>query len=389
MITPDLSIEYPYIRVPYDAGVRSFKTTKKHVEKEMSAILNTIITLKKDPSSNRDLAIGSLKNLLTRLQGLKKKLDDNYNDEEHSYECCKKRFINLNTLTLTDKQACAAYYKSRTNRLVVDHLLRKNYVETAQKIATEYNLNDFISIDGKILAEYRKVIIDLNNKSCESAMRWCQTNKSKLSRINSEFEFKLIFQEFIELVRQNNIQGALVFMKRYAETFQDNHIGDISKAMGCLTFYKMIDKFPQYKYYFDDARWTDLIELYKKESFYVMGISNQSGLEVTLQSGLCSLRTSNCFEKKLSKSHSCPICNPILQKMAAAVPSTHKIVSSLICRITGEIMDEHNPPVALPNGQVYSLKALKSMAERTRGKIVCPTTKDIFLYSQVIKIYIS
>ena len=38
------------------------------------------------------------------------------------------------------------------------------------------------------------------------------------------------------------------------------------------------------------------------------------------------------------------------------VPSTHKVVSSLICRISGEVMDEHNPPVSLPNGQVYSEK---------------------------------
>ena len=31
------------------------------------------------------------------------------------------------------------------------------------------------------------------------------------------------------------------------------------------------------------------------------------------------------------------------------------MVSSIICRITGKIMDENNPPMMLPNGEVYCL----------------------------------
>jgi len=52
-------------------------------------------------------------------------------------------------------------------------------------------------------------------------------------------------------------------------------------------------------------------------------------------------------------------------------------------------MDEHNPPVALPNGQVYSLKAIKMMAERDDGRVVCPATKTECHISDVTKIYIS
>jgi len=389
MIHPDCSIEYPYIRVPYDSGVKLFKTTKKHVEKEMSAILNSIVALKKDPHTPKETAITSIKNLMSRIQCLKRKMDENYSEEEQIYECCKKRLIQLNSLNTWDKPSYVAYYRARTNRLVVDHLLRANCVNTAQKIAEEYKLQDFTAIDGKIISEYRKVIFDLKNRSCEVALKWCHVNKSKLTRLNSTFEFKLIFQEFIELVRQQNIQGALAYMRRHADSFQDNHIEDISKAMGCLTFYKMIHKFPQYQIYFEDSRWEELIELFKKEAFYVMGVSKESGLEITLQAGLCSLKTSNCFDKKRNKPHSCPLCNPVMQKLGSTVPSTHKIVSSLICRITGEIMDEHNPPIALPNGQVYSAKAMKDMAEKNEGKVLCPVTKMTYYLADLNKIYIS
>jgi len=39
-----------------------------------------------------------------------------------------------------------------------------------------------------------------------------------------------------------------------------------------------------------------------------------------------------------------------MQKLAKKLPSTDPMVSSLICRISGEVMDEDNPPMALPNG---------------------------------------
>ena len=72
-------------------------------------------------------------------------------------------------------------------------------------------------------------------------------------------------------------------MKKHSENFQEDHIDDISKAMGCLTFYKIIDKFPKYKYYFENERWNELIEIFKRDSFYILGITHQSGLEITLQ----------------------------------------------------------------------------------------------------------
>lgn len=71
------------------------------------------------------------------------------------------------------------------------------------------------------------------------------------------------------------------------------------------------------------------------------------------------------------------------------MPSTLKTVSSLICRITGEIMDEHNPPIMLPNGEVYSQKGISDLAEKNAGIIICPEKKDEYKLSQIIKIYLS
>ena len=55
------------------------------------------------------------------------------------------------------------------------------------------------------------------------------------------------------------------------------------------------------------------------------------------------------------KNENCPVCDSDgLGVLAKEVPWSHHANSTLVCYITGKIMDENNPPMALPNGCVYS-----------------------------------
>lgn len=55
------------------------------------------------------------------------------------------------------------------------------------------------------------------------------------------------------------------------------------------------------------------------------------------------------------KNENCPVCDSDgLGILAKEVPWSHHANSTLVCHITGKIMDENNPPMALPNGCVYS-----------------------------------
>jgi hypothetical protein len=56
-----------------------------------------------------------------------------------------------------------------------------------------------------------------------------------------------------------------------------------------------------------------------------------------------------------SMSHTaCPVCSSSGQAIARTMPCALRAGSRLRCRGSGEIMDQENPPLALPNGQVYS-----------------------------------
>lgn len=46
-----------------------------------------------------------------------------------------------------------------------------------------------------------------------------------------------------------------------------------------------------------------------------------------------------------------------LGKLAEEVPLSHHANSTIVCRISGKIMDEDNMPMAFPNGYVYSREA--------------------------------
>ena len=43
-----------------------------------------------------------------------------------------------------------------------------------------------------------------------------------------------------------------------------------------------------------------------------------------------------------------------LGKLADEVPLSHHANSTIVCRISGKIMDEDNMPMAFPDGYVYS-----------------------------------
>jgi hypothetical protein len=106
----------------------------------MSSILNSIIALKKEKTLTKTHTTDSLKNLISRLQNLKRKLDENYKEEDKIYEVCKKRLLHLSSVDVKDKESVQEYQSVRLHRVVVDHLLRNNCFETAKKISQEYNL---------------------------------------------------------------------------------------------------------------------------------------------------------------------------------------------------------------------------------------------------------
>ncbi|CAG8643547.1 14418_t:CDS:2, partial [Acaulospora morrowiae] len=111
---------------------------------------------------------------------------------------------------------------------------------------------------------------------------------------------------------------------------------------------------PPYKALYDHSRWEALIDQFRSDFYALNSLPSQSLLNVTLQAGLSALKTPMCYQQE-NKNINCPVCSSdTLGILAQDLPMSHHVNSTIVCRISGKIMNENNPPMALPNGYVYS-----------------------------------
>lgn len=179
-----------------------------------------------------------------------------------------------------------------------------------------------------------------------------------------------------------------------------------------------------YKQLFRLGRWQDLVLQFRRENYRLLQLPQQSVLSVTVQAGLSALKTPQCYSVT-GRVASCPVCSEPLNSLAACLPHAHCSQSRLVCRISGEPLNENNLPMMLPNGQVYGekviniipsvglpdvtdddisrrllmdtylkltcyvtlLQALKEMMKE-QGAIICPKTKEVFCMKRVEKVYV-
>mmetsp|Transcript_13100 Transcript_13100/g.21215 ORF Transcript_13100/g.21215 Transcript_13100/m.21215 type:complete len:483 (-) Transcript_13100:528-1976(-) len=196
-----------------------------------------------------------------------------------------------------------------------------------------------------------------------------------------------------------------------------------------------------------EAAWDKLCNLFEEDSNRVLSLEQQTTLEVMVKAGLSVLRTPSCShifseyqtgkrgpkyvsiqmwqqyiglkpkedmpgkskddqnadsDLEMGDDHEsirvlweprtldCPCCSESLGKVAAMLPISNRMHSSIVCRLSANVMNHDNPPMVLPNGQVFSLEALEKMSEEDQSsKITCPITGDRFQMDQLKRVFIT
>ncbi|KAL2779925.1 E3 ubiquitin-protein transferase MAEA isoform 6 [Daubentonia madagascariensis] len=250
-----------------------------------------------------DSVVSLLDGVVEKLSVLKRKAVESIQAEDESAKLCKRRIEHLKEHSSDQPAAASMWKRKRMDRMMVEHLLRCGYYNTAVKLARQSGIEDLVNIEMFLTA--KEVEESLERRETATCLAWCHDNKSRLRKMKSCLEFSLRIQEFIELIRQN----------------------------------KRLDAVRQ---------------CYKEDGS--------------------------------SKSPDCPVCSRSLNKLAQPLPMAHCANSRLVCKISGDVMNENNPPMMLPNGYVYGYNSLLSI--RQDDKVVCPRTKEVFHFSQAEKVYI-
>ncbi|XP_038649261.1 E3 ubiquitin-protein transferase MAEA isoform X2 [Scyliorhinus canicula] len=455
--------EYPTLKVPYETLNKRFRAAQKNIDRETSHVTMVVAELEKTLSNCPavDSVVTLLDGVVEKLSALKRKAVESIQAEDESAKLCKRRIEHLKEHSSDQAAAVNMWKKKRMDRMMVEHLLRCGYYNTAVKLTKQSGIEDLVNIDMFLTA--KEVEESLERQETATCLAWCHDNKSRLRKMKIDFptwvmqpvlvdlsdvsmqyqeelseiqndesvktlfnikgamawlcdetetkypnstsrheaqgshylysnylesclEFSLRIQEFIELIRQNKRLEAVRHARRHFSQAEGGQLDEVRQVMGMLAFPSDTHISP-YKDLLDPARWKMLIQQFRYDNYRLHQLGNSSVFTITLQAGLSAIKTPQCYkEDGTSKNPDCPVCSKSLNKLAQPLPMAHCANSRLVCKISGEVMNENNPPMMLPNGYVYGYNSLLSI--RQDDKIICPRTKEVYNFSQAEKVYI-
>ncbi|KAJ9175609.1 hypothetical protein P3X46_014150 [Hevea brasiliensis] len=197
----------------------------------------------------KDDVIQHLTSLVSRLQGLKRKLEEGSRTEHLQAQRCRARLD---------------YLESVDKRILVDYMLRMSYYDTGMKLPKSSNMLDLVDV--AVFQEARRVIDALQNREVAPALAWCTDNKSPLKKS------KLRLQEFIELVRAENNMCAIAYARKYLAPW------------GVL---------------FESKQWDYLVDQFKQEFCRLYGMTLEPLLNIYLKAGLFGLKAPKLWKLAL------------------------------------------------------------------------------------------
>ncbi|ORY33959.1 CTLH/CRA C-terminal to lish motif domain-domain-containing protein [Naematelia encephala] len=385
----------------------------------ISSALNALIKSYggKTSEENRDTVVSKLDQAGERVRGLKRKLDDLQPQLEQPSPL-RSRLTYLDNLSNPNKpadpKASDAPGDSTLDRYIIDHLLRSGRIKSADTLAAKQGLDDLVDV--RLFSELARIESALvDRQSVTEALAWCGENRGTLKKTQNTLEFTLRLQEFIELCRRRDTVGAIAYSRKHLSTWASTHLVEIQQGMTLLAFGERTGV-GAYRRMYDRARWMSVRDRFRKTFLDLYALPSQSLLALSLSAGLSALRLPSCVTHHSEKApttsphipllpaapplhnledvlllspHSsfvphltapiggdpstpatdlhthpeaqvgnidCPTCGPDVKVLAAEVPMSHHVNSTIVCRISGAVMDSDNEPLAFPNGYVYSAK---------------------------------
>lgn len=177
------------------------------------------------------------------------------------------------------------WLKTRTDRYIVDHMLRNGHLASASSLAAEAHVT--VRLPGKYIASMvaddaffptqelvnqdifinvQPAIDGLKNRNCSPALAWCTAHRQRLHKLKvlfavidrislslspllhtkscisirqSTLEFDLRLQEFVEFARGGDFKGAIQYARKHLATMatkEPQHLSTVQRALGSLAF---------------------------------------------------------------------------------------------------------------------------------------------------------
>lgn len=197
--------------MPYELSRRNFKNAQRIIEHQASNTLTALSTTTKaaTKSTAPEATLDNLDAMISKMQGLKRKLETLHEEEIKIHKAAKARLQHLQDLYEVKSLVDVKYdewSRTRLSRLLVDYLLREGYAESAAQLADSKGIQELVDVDAFVACH--KIERSLSEgMSTTLALEWCKEHGKELKKGGSILEFELRLQQYIELVKQGHEAG--------------------------------------------------------------------------------------------------------------------------------------------------------------------------------------
>lgn len=405
------------------------------IEKESTQVKATLkesTTASLSGKSSPDDVLKNLDVMLNKMRGLKRKLSACADEEERLYRQLDARtahLAELNDMHTVDDVRYQPWSRKRLDRLMVDYMLRHGYSDSASAMAEHKGMQDLVDI--QTFTSMNRIRKALESGSVTEALAWCQENKKELRKMDSDLEFKLRYQQFVELIRSQETARkleAIAHAKKYLLPYRDTHPDEVSAICGLLVYpptynfdsgtgrpnpskrgifplqtspnyddngplHQVIAICPpRYTSIYSQIRWQELADSFVASHNALLSLPSSPLLHIALNSGLSALKTPACHSNVQHSTAAgyntgnknttvCPICSMELNELAKAVPYAHHSKSHV----------EHDLYV-LPNDRVYGKARLEEYAKKSglpETLVKDLVTGDVYPWDELKKVFIT
>ncbi|KAI0971180.1 CTLH/CRA C-terminal to lish motif domain-containing protein [Xylaria arbuscula] len=398
-----LLLDQPLLQLPVELLRKNLRSARFEVEKDGSFVKETLKKTATDSVNGRIAqqdVLKTLDSMIARMRGVKRKLTA-FSEEEnrlHRHEEARvKHLAELYGMYSVEDVKYEGWSRTRLDRLLTDYLLRQGYIDSARSLAKERGIDLLVDVD--TFEQMNRIRKCLLNGSVQEALAWCTAGdtKKELRKMDSNLEFMLRYQQYIELVRNcpQRLDDALAHARKHLLPYRDTYRVEFDHACGLLGMLpEHADQVPAYKELYSPARWQMLADLFTTTHHTLLSLPPIPLLHIALSSGLSALKTPACHSihpnSAAAPSHHtslslatsvCPICSTELNELARNVP--HALHSK-----------SHVEPdlLLLPNGRAYGKARLDEYAKKAgllEGQVKDLRTGEVYGVEQLKKVYIS
>ncbi|KAM3179305.1 hypothetical protein ACTXT7_000879 [Hymenolepis weldensis] len=371
---------------------KSYRVNHRELEKSTNNLKQMIDKANCIKTSGE--AVELLGSVLSAVKGLKRKADEIYSEELDLVSSCKKRIAHLvevaeleetapkprtqaekfklskavesfiadgestlpsqtrTTNTIPPSHYDKPVFSARFNRLLAEHLFAMGHYQSALALVNQ--IHDCDKIFVRIIEEAIAIREALLHGETKSAHKWFNESNFRLKHSETSFDFDLRIFEFYLLVRDDKRMEAVAHARQYLNNFQESdhyRRRRLGQAM-VLLIMRTADEVKE------KAKQNELNEEWIAKRFHLAlmcfySFTSPTPFLLTVRAGMSAIKTPFCYHDE-SRNPNCVVCHPLINRYASSLVFGHHDQSILTCYQTGLIMDDNNPPMALPNGYVYS-----------------------------------